>query len=105
MSARWRATQLGEKQAFHSWFLDFCDALGIARPAPDESGAYCFEQPVKVISGEGAETTNFIDLWKAGHVALEAKAGGTASNDVLMRKAFRQVKSYVAAEPGPCRRT
>ena len=100
MSSRWRASGLGERQAFHSWFLDFCAALGIDAPAPDGADSYCFEQPVKVISGEGAETTNFIDLWKAGHVALEAKAGGTASNDVLMRKAFRQVKSYIAAEPG-----
>ncbi len=59
MSTRWRTSELGERQAFHSWFVEFCDALGVARPAPDESGAYCFGQSLRMASGENVETTDY----------------------------------------------
>ncbi|MEZ4377194.1 MAG: type IIL restriction-modification enzyme MmeI [Gemmatimonadales bacterium] len=100
MAERWDGSTLGEKQAFQTWFIEFCDALGVERPAPDGGGTYCFELPVKVITPDGGNTTNFIDCWKAGHVAIEAKASGKGSNEVLLRKAYRQLTNYVAAEPG-----
>ncbi|HET9066739.1 MAG TPA: DNA methyltransferase [Gemmatimonadales bacterium] len=102
LADRWRGTTLGERQAFQPWFLEFCDALGVERPAPDGSGTYCFEQPVKVITTEGALTTNFIDCWKDKHVAVEAKATGApdGAKDVPLRKAYKQLRDYVAAVPG-----
>ncbi|MEI2719687.1 MAG: DNA methyltransferase [Gemmatimonadales bacterium] len=102
LAERWATSTLGERQAFQSWFRDFCDALGVDQPAPHEQGTYCFEQPVKVITADGNLATNFIDCWKAGHFAVEAKAtgGGEGPKDVPLRKAFKQLTQYVAAEPG-----
>ncbi|MEO5799167.1 MAG: DNA methyltransferase [Gemmatimonadales bacterium] len=101
LNQRWRSSPLGEKQAFQLWFIEFCDALGVARPSPAGNGSYCFEQPVKVLTDIGNETTNFIDCWKAGHIAVEAKAsGGKGTNDIHLRKAYKQLTQYVAAEPG-----
>jgi hypothetical protein len=102
LAERWATSTLGERQAFQSWFRDFCDALGVDQPAPHENGVYCFEQPVKVITADGNLATNFIDCWKAGHFAVEAKATGNGEGpkDVPLRKAFKQLTQYVAAEPG-----
>ncbi|MBP9896931.1 MAG: class I SAM-dependent DNA methyltransferase [Gemmatimonadales bacterium] len=102
LAERWATSTLGERQAFQSWFRDFCDALGVDQPAPHEQGTYCFEQPVKVITADGNLATNFIDCWKAGHFAVEAKATGNGEGpkDVPLRKAFKQLTQYVAAEPG-----
>lgn len=102
LAERWRTSTLGERQAFQSWFRDFCGALGVDQPAPHENGVYCFEQPVKAITADGNLTTNFIDCWKAGHFAVEAKATGNGEGpkDVPLRKAFKQLTQYVAAEPG-----
>jgi hypothetical protein len=41
-------------------------------PRPSGSG-YEFEYAVQVVSRDGTQTTNFIDLHKAGHFPLEAK--------------------------------
>lgn len=102
LAERWAASTLGERQAFQSWFRDFCGALGVDQPAPHENGTYCFEQPVKVITADGNLATNFIDCWKAGHFGVEAKATGNGEGpkDVPLRKAFKQLTQYVAAEPG-----
>lgn len=100
LAARWQHSELKERQAFQTWFREFCDALGVEPPGPEGAGSYCFELPVKVITAEGQESTNYIDCWKAGHVAVEAKASGKGTNEILLRKAFKQLTNYVAAEPG-----
>ena len=46
---------------------------------------------------ERGDSTDFIDCWKAGHFAVEAKVGGSESNEPLLRRAFRQLSDYVAA--------
>ena len=89
LATRWATTTLGERQAFQSWFRDFCDALGVEQPAPHENGVYCFEQPVKVITNDGNLTTNFIDCWKAGHFAVEAKATGNGEGPNRMPSGAR----------------
>jgi hypothetical protein len=101
LAARWRASTLGEKQAFQHWFLEFCDALGAARPSPDAADDYCFEKPVHLQRTDWTDGVGRIDCWKAGHVAIEAKgSGGKGSSEIHLRKAFKQLSDYVAAEPG-----
>lgn len=103
----WAGNTANERAAFQPWFIAFCEALGV--PAPmTPTDDHRFELPVKVVERDGSLTTNFIDFWKAGHVALEAKASGptatitaaTPKDDLLLRKAFGQVRTYVAHVPG-----
>jgi len=68
-------------------------------PRPSGSG-YEFEYAVRVVSRDGTETTNFVDLYKAGHFALEAKDEESGrSPDLLLRKAFGQLRSYIGHLP------
>ncbi len=100
LARAWADTDVNERASFQTWMLRFCEALGVATPEPP-TDAYRFELPVSVVDREGRESTNFIDCWKAGHFALEAKASGDETrNDALLRKAFGQVRNYVAHVSG-----
>lgn len=102
LAQAWAGTDANERASFQTWMLRFCEALGVATPEPPTRD-YRFELPVAVMDREGRESINFIDLWKAGHFALEAKASGDdggARNDALLRRAYGQVRNYVAHVPG-----
>jgi hypothetical protein len=100
MMARWEGNTSSERAALQSFILELCAALGVAAPVPP-TGAYQFEFPVQVVDRDGRETTNFIDCWKADHFALEGKAtGDEIPNDNRLRKAFGQVRTYVAHVSG-----
>lgn len=96
---RWSHARVGERANTHSYLIELCRALDIEPPRPAGSG-YEFEYAVRVVNRDGSETTNFLDLYKRDHFALEAKdyEAGTAS-DLLLRKAFGQVRSYVGHLP------
>ncbi|MBA3644611.1 MAG: class I SAM-dependent DNA methyltransferase [Gemmatimonadaceae bacterium] len=73
--------------------------MGVEPPRPAGSG-YEFEYAIKVVARDGTESTNFIDLYKRNHFALEAKDDDAGKlNDVLLRKAFGQVRNYVGSLP------
>lgn len=91
----WRGSTLNERAAFQTWFDRFCRALGVDPPGPAYGEDYRFEKPV-TRSLERGDSTGYIDCWKAGHFAVEAKAGGSESNEPLLRRAFRQLSDYVA---------
>lgn len=97
-SESWASNDSKERTSFSPWLTAFCRALDLPTPGSPPSDDDCFERSIKVTSRDtGKDTPNFIDYWKAGHVAIEAKASGSAgSNDLLLRKAFGQVKSYIA---------
>jgi hypothetical protein len=100
LNERWRTSTLGEKQAFQHWFLEFCDALGVERPSPNAADDYCFEKSVALQRHDLTDGVGRIDCWKAGHFAVEAKgSSGKGSSEIHLRKAFKQVSDYVAAEP------
>ncbi len=100
LAQAWAGTNVNERAAFQTWMLRFCEALGVATPDPP-TDAYRFELPVQAMDREGRESTNFIDCWKSGHFAIEAKASGDdRRNDSLLRKAFGQVRNYVAYVSG-----
>ena len=95
LAERWADNDASERSSFQSWLIDFAAALGVGTPVPPTDD-YCFELPIHVVDREGRETTNYIDCWKAGHFAIEAKASGTdARNDTLLRKAYGQLRNYV----------
>ncbi len=100
LAERWRTVDANERASFQTWFLQFCEALGVPAPlAPTDE--YRFELRVKVVDREGELATNFIDAWHAGHFAMEAKMSDPArNNDALLRKAFGQVRNYVSHVSG-----
>jgi methylase of polypeptide subunit release factors len=99
----WATSEASERQLFQPWLIQFCKALELPPPGSPPTGDDCFERSVEVIDRQtGREGTNFIDYWKAGHVAIEAKASGNdLSNDALLRKAYGQVRNYVAEFGSP----
>ncbi len=102
LSESWAATTINERGSFQTWLIRFAEALGVAPPDPPTDD-YRFELPVRIVDREGRESTNFIDCWKRDHFAMEAKASGAgpgAGNDALLRKAFGQVRNYVAHVSG-----
>src|SRR5665213_2313149 len=100
LAAAWADVNVTERASFQTWMLRFCEALGVDTPDPP-TDAYRFELPIAVVDREGRESPNYIDCWKAGHFALEAKASGVdLRNDALLRKAFGQVRNYVAHVSG-----
>jgi hypothetical protein len=99
LAERWAASTASERAGFQSWMLEWVEALGAEQPLPP-TPEHQFELPVRVVDREGRESVNFIDYWKAGHVAVEAKALGGGADDLGLRKAFGQVRNYVAHVPG-----
>ena len=105
---KWLGSTGQERANKDSFFLDFCDALGVERPpakgsVPDDP--YCFEKDVKIPHPSGKVTTGFVDFYKSGHFIIEAKQGGettgkgtakrgTASYYKEMEKAFVQALAY-----------
>lgn len=100
LADRWAGAKPHERGSAQLYLSQFCEALGVPGPGVPGSG-YEFELTIDAITVEGKESKNFIDLWKAGHYALEAKdAAKGGSNDLLLRRAFGQVRNYVAHTPG-----
>ena len=100
LAARWAEAKAGERANYQLYTSELCAALGVEGPRPAGSG-YEFEFSVKVIDREGKESTNRVDLFKADHFVLEAKdrAAGRP-DDVLLRKAYGQARSYITHLPG-----
>ncbi|HEU4648550.1 MAG TPA: DNA methyltransferase [Gemmatimonadales bacterium] len=103
LAARWADATPAERANAQMYLTELCDALGVERPRPAGAG-YQFEAPVRVVTRDGTETVNFIDLYKPGCFILEAKdtEPGTPS-EILLRKAFGQASTYAAhvAESAP----
>ncbi|MGH7593659.1 MAG: DNA methyltransferase, partial [Gemmatimonadales bacterium] len=94
---RWSDADVGERQAFQPWLMRFCEALQVPSPRTPPTDDDGFERHVTVTDrSTGDDRANYIDYWKAGHVAIEAKASGPEPTDRGLRKAFGQLKQYVA---------
>jgi hypothetical protein len=99
LAERWADARAAERANAQSYLIELCEALGVERPRPAGSG-YEFELPIKVTTAAGQESTNFLDLYKRGHFALEAKdKEDTRSNDLLLRRAFGQLRGYLGHLP------
>lgn len=100
LTESWVPTSASERAAFQPWLIAFCEALGVPAPTPPTEH-YTFELPVSVIDKDGRESKNFIDCWRTGHFAMEAKATDVADgNDAPLRKAYGQVRNYAAHVKG-----
>jgi hypothetical protein len=97
LAAAWEGNTANEKAVFEMWWIAFSEALGVPGPATPPTGDDRFELSIPTIERDGRESTNYIDYWKAGHAAVEAKASEPGrSNEQLLIKAFGQVRNYAA---------
>ena len=102
LAESWADSSINERGSFQTWLIRFCEALEVDPPDPPTED-YRFELPIRMMDREGRESTNFIDCWKAGHFALEAKAsaaGAVTHDEPLLRRAYGQVRNYVAHVSG-----
>lgn len=100
-----RFTDVGaaERANYQIYLMKLCEAIGVEEPRPAastggrvaENTAYQFEFSVQTTTRDGVVSTNYIDLYKSGCFALEAKhsAEGTSAT-TLLTKAFGQVSNY-----------
>ena len=92
--AKWRASELKERSASQSHFIDLCRLLG--EPSPTDSDPagewYCFERGARKDGGGDG----WADVWKRGCFAWEYK-GRRADLDA----AFDQLRQYALALENP----
>ena len=92
--AKWQASELTERSAAQSHFIDLCQLLGEPTPtdADPKGERYCFERGArKDTGGDG-----WADVWKRGCFAWEYK-GKHANLDA----AFNQLRQYALALENP----
>lgn len=100
LADKWAYAEASERANFPPYLIDLCNALGVETPGPAGSG-YQLELTIKVITKDGVEVANFIDCWRRDFFAIEAKDQETGrSAELLLRRAFGQVRNYVTYAPG-----
>jgi hypothetical protein len=100
LAERWTDAPAAERANAQSYLIELCEALGVERPGP-AGGGYQFELPIRAVHPDGTESVNFVDLYKQDCFLLEAKDEESGrTNEVLLRKAFGQARSYVSHLPG-----
>jgi hypothetical protein len=100
LAERWATASAAERSNAQLYLVELCAALEVEAPRPAGTG-YEFEYSVRVVNRDGTESVNRIDLFKAGHFALEAKDEEPGrANDIVLRRAFGQVRGYAGQLPG-----
>lgn len=102
LADRWANVGAAERANYQLYLIELCEAIGVLRPRPAATGdrvadgsVYQFEFAIKTTTRDGAIATNYIDLYKAGCFALEAKDSDVrATTTKLLTKAFGQVSNY-----------
>ena len=101
LAQRWEDAGAAERANAQLYLTELAEALEVERPGPRGSG-YEFELPIQTVSRDGSESTRFADLYKEGCFVLEAEDQDSGQSDeVLLRRAYGQVRSYVTHVPGP----
>jgi hypothetical protein len=105
---------------------ELCGIIGVPRPDPTSpdpaKNRYVFDRAITRINPDGSTSTNYIDLYKAGHFVTETKQGlsadaspnglakptatktghgkrGTLAFDKALERAFHQGRGYITALP------
>jgi hypothetical protein len=107
LAERWSDVGAAERANYQLYLIELAEAIGVERPRPAPQGgrlaegqAYQFEYAVQATTRDGTTTTNFIDLYKQGAFALEAKHGDEGASSLrLLTGAFGQVSNYAKDLP------
>ncbi|ERJ20684.1 RNA-binding region RNP-1 protein [Salinisphaera shabanensis E1L3A] len=95
---RWSVSGGSERANYQSFLAELCDLLDVPRPDPARpdnlENAYVFERSLRFTDSEGAQTTNFIDLYKRDCFVCETKQGveQPGGQDLLSRVGEEQAK-------------
>lgn len=104
---RWQNVSGNERANYQLFLTELCAALALPKPDPASSetseNVYVFERRVDIYSPDGSVNRGYIDLYKRGCFALEAKQTGkeiqTVGWDKAMLAAQRQADTYIRALP------
>jgi hypothetical protein len=123
---RWQSSGAAERANYQMFLSELCDIIGVPRPdptSPDPSkNRYVFDRAITRTYPDGTTTTNYIDLYKAGHFVNETKQGlsadatpdelakstatktghgkrGTLAFDKALERAYHQARGYITALP------
>jgi SAM-dependent methyltransferase len=69
--AKWEGCSGSERANFQTFLVELCAVIGVPTPGPNDD--YRFERPVERRRLEGADTANYIDLYRRGCFVMEAK--------------------------------
>ena len=123
---RWETSGAAERANYQMFLSELCDIIGVPRPDPTApetaKNRYVFDRAITRINPDGSTSTNYIDLYKAGHFVNETKQGlsadaapdelakptatktghgkrGTLAFDKALERAFHQGRGYITALP------
>ena len=100
---RWQGVTASELATAQSFVIDFCDALGVAKPHPTPAQDYMFERPVTFSHGDGSTSAGRIDCYCRDRFVLEAKklklGAHTKGFDDGLLRARSQGEAYARALP------
>jgi hypothetical protein len=100
LAEKWEGARAAERANFQPYLIGLCQAMGVEPPGPAGSG-YEFELPVKVITRDGVEVSNFLDCHRRDFFAIEAKDEEPGrSTEMLLPRAFGQLRHYASHAPG-----
>lgn len=92
--AKWRMSDLGERQTAQEHFLDVCALIGHPSPAHEDPNGvfFAFEKGANKLGGG----KGFADVWKKGHFAWEYKRKNGNLDEALL-----QLMRYAPALSSP----
>ncbi len=122
---RWQNSGAAERANYQMFLSELCDIIDVPRPdptAPDNAkNLYVFDRAITRTHPDGTTSTNYIDLYKAGHFVNETKQGlstatpdelakpaaiktghgkrGTLAFDKALERAYHQARGYITALP------
>ena len=75
--SRWQSSGAAERANYQMFLSELCDVIGVPRPDPTAADTtrnlYVFDRAITRTHPDGSSTTNYIDLYKAGHFVNETK--------------------------------
>ena len=76
---RWETSGAAERANYQMFLSELCDIIGVSRPDPTSpdtaKNRYVFDRAITRNHPDGTTSTNYIDLYKAGHFVNETKQG------------------------------
>lgn len=101
---KWTTSAASERANKDAFLIELCDVLGVDRPNPttgdNDKDTYVFERDARFAREGAAYTIGKIDLYKAGHLILEAKQGSDQDSKKVARSTCRMALGELVSRSG-----